>query len=460
MFDRRLRVLAAGAIATAICVLGGTAHQASGSPTPLSPQSVLDWNTHAWTLVSQAQHPREVTPPATRNLFQTEGLVYISYVQAAVYDAAVAIGGRYEPYGLSLFAPAGASADAAVAQAAHDILNYYLNDPSGPYLTSTQIATLDGWLASSLAAIPDGQAKTDGISVGKAAALGIEAIRSSDGRNGPEGAYGTGPLAAGDWQITPGPFTFAQTPWAGFMHPFVLRSTDQFRVRAPSNLNSDAWAKDYNETKTYGRVDSTVRTAAQTETAYFWNANVINQFNRAFRDVATQHDMDLVDAAHLLAAGDMVVTDGALACFNQKYTDLFWRPITAIQNEGANGTPGLDGNPKTVGDPTWTALLTTPNHPEWPSAHGCVTAAFTEVLAGLLKTKNVDVTIFGAQTGASSLTTSRQFADIDEIKDQIADARVWIGFHYRSSVTAGLKLGEQVAKWDLDHAFKKAKHSD
>ena len=168
--------------------------------------------------------------------------------------------------------------------------------------------------------------------------------------------------------------------------------------------------------------------------------------------------MDLVDAAHLLAAGDMVVTDSALACFNQKYTYLFWRPITAIQNEGASGTPGLDGNTKTVGDPTWAPLLTTPNHPEWPSAHGCVTSAFTEVLADVLKTRNVDVTIFGAQGGASSLTTSRQFADVDQIKDQIVDARVWIGFHYRSSVIAGLRLGEQVARWDLDHAFGEARH--
>ena len=192
MFDKRLRVLAAGAFAAAICVLGGTAHQASGSGTPLSPQSVLDWNTHAWTLISQAQHPREVTPPATRNIFQTEGLIYLSYVQAAVYDADVAIEGRYQPYGFSLFAPQGASPAAAVAAAAHDMLNYYVTEFPTIRRRRSMVSMQPRWRR-----IPDGQAKTDGISVGQAAALGVTAIRSNDGRNAPTRVYGNpGPRRA------------------------------------------------------------------------------------------------------------------------------------------------------------------------------------------------------------------------------------------------------------------------
>src|SRR5262249_4272978 len=215
-----------GAVVAAVVLLGtlaGSSQASHKTVLSLSPQTVLAWNMNAWTVVSQAQHPREVTPPATRSLFQTEGLLYMSYAQAAMYDAVVAIEGRYEPYGFSLFAPDGASPDAAVAQAAHDVLKYYL----GAMLTPAQVTTLDGWLASSLAGIPNGQSKTDGISVGQAAALGIEAIRADDGRDGPEGNFGTGPIAPGAWVLTPGPFNFAQTPWLARMHPFVLRSADQ-----------------------------------------------------------------------------------------------------------------------------------------------------------------------------------------------------------------------------------------
>jgi hypothetical protein len=225
----RVALLATLILALALLAGAGSSQAKHNSAAGLSPQVVLDWNANAVNLVLQAQHPREVTPPATRSLFQAEGSLYVSYVQAAVYNAAVAIGGRYEAYGYSLFAPNGASADAAVAQAAHDTLAYYLT----PMLTSAQIATLDGWLTTSLNAIPNSQAKTDGISVGKAAALGIEAIRSNDGRDGPQGNYGTGAIAPGAWVLTPGPFTFAQTPWLGSMHPFVLESADQFTSKAP-----------------------------------------------------------------------------------------------------------------------------------------------------------------------------------------------------------------------------------
>jgi hypothetical protein len=444
----KARVALSATLIVALGVLAGSSQAKHSSAAVLSPQAVLDWNANAVALVLQAQHPREVTPPATRSLFQAEGSLYVSYVQAAVYNAAVAIGGRYEPYGYSLFAPHGASANAAVAQAAHDVLTYYLASPLSPMLTPAQIATLDGWLNTSLTAIPDGQAKTDGISVGRAAALGIEAIRSNDGRDGAEGNYGTGAVAPGAWVLTPGPFTFAQTPWLGWMHPFVLESADQFKSKAPPALSSDKWAREFNETKAYGRVDSMVRTDDQKRTAYFWNANVTNQFNRELRDAAAQYDMDLVDAAHLLAAGDLAAEDAAMATWYSKYTYLFWRPLTAIRNAG------IDGNSKTAVASTWSPLITHPNHPEWPSAHGSVSGALTQVIAEVLGTKDVNITVWGGENGASTLTTSRHYDSINDIRDEVENARVWGGFHYRSSTDAGLKLGAKIAHWDLQHAFR------
>jgi hypothetical protein len=366
--------------------------------------------------------------------------MYLSYVQAAVYDADVAIEGRYQPYGFSLFAPPGASPAAAVAAAAHDMLAYEFPD---------QKAALDGLYATSLAGIPDGQAKTDGVSVGQAAAMGVIATRSNDGRNAPTPVYGTpGPVIPGQWQVVP-PATAAQTPWVGSMHPFLLRSASQFRPGPPPALNSWTFKRDLAETQAFGAKASTaqttlVRTQAQTDTAYFWNANVINQFNQALRDLATRHGMDLSETTHLLAMGDLVVTDAGIACFDAKYTYLFWRPYTAIRSA----------------DPDWLPLLNTPNHPEYPSAHGCVTGALTQVIATALGTNHVDVDIPGAQGGASTLTTTRHFQTVGDIDSQIIDARVWIGFHFRSSVSAGLDVGNQVASWTLKRYFRPVRHSD
>jgi hypothetical protein len=434
------------ALAAALVSASIAGHRASAAP--LSPQSALDWNTHAWTDISLAMHPREVTPPATRNLFQPEGFLYMTYVQAAVYNAVVAIEGRYQPYGFSLFAPDGASPDAAVAQAAHDTLSYYL----APWLTAAQVSQLDGWLSDSLAAIPDDQSKTDGVSVGRAAALGIIAIRTNDGRDGAEGNFGTGPVSPGVWVLTPGPFTFAQTPWLATMHPFMLQSTSQFRPGPPPSLHSSTYAHDLNEVKAYGSATSTVRSADQTKVAYFWNANAINQYNDAMRGVVTQHGLDLVDAARLLAQGNMTIEDAGMACWDAKYHYLFWRPITAIQNAG------IDGNPATDADPSWAPLLATPNHPEYPSAHGCVTGAFSEFLSRFLGTSHIDLTIKGAEGGATSLTATQHFDTTDDMRDQIVDARIWIGFHYRTSVEVGLDLGQKVASYDFRRNFRPVDH--
>ena len=234
-------------------------------------------------------------------------------------------------------------------------------------------------------------------------------------------------------------------------HPFVLESAGQFKAKAPPELSSDKWAKDFNETKAYSRAVSAVRTDDQKKTAYFWNGNVTNQFNRELRDAATQYDMDLVDAAHLLAAGDLAAEDAAMATWHSKYTYLFWRPQTAIQNAG------IDGNPKTAADSTWAPLITHPNHPEWPSAHGSVSGALTQVLAEVLGTKDVNITIWSGENGSAARTMSRHYDSIKDIREEVENGRVWGGFHYRSSVDAGLKLGEKVAHWDLQHAFRRAK---
>ena len=153
--------------------------------------------------------------------------------------------------------------------------------------------------------------------------------------------------------------------------------------------------------KTLGSATSTVRTPAQTAIGQFWNANVIEQYNRVFREVATQHNFDLVDAVRLLAMGNMVGSDAGITCMDSKYHYLLWRPVTAIRNADK------DGNTATDPSSTWSPLLTTPNHPEYPSAHGCVTAAVTDVLAATLKTTNINIDVPGATGGGTTLTTTR-----------------------------------------------------
>jgi hypothetical protein len=244
------------------------------------------------------------------------------------------------------------------------------------------------------------------------------------------------------WVFPPPPsLQYAQTPWLAFMQPWMLTSPAQFRTPPPPSLSSALYATDLNETRTYGAVTSAVRTPEQTAIAYFWNANVINQYNQTLRDVATQHGMDLVDTARLLGMGMMVTADAGIACWDSKYTYLFWRPITAIRND------------PTAPDPTWSPLLATPNHPEYPSAHGCVTSALAAVVAHALGTDTIDVTIPGAQGGATTLTTSQHFATVQELESQMVNARVWIGFHYRNSVVAGEGLGTAVADWALQRYF-------
>jgi len=398
----------------------------------------LDWNANAVAAIRAAT---VVDPAGTapRAIYQTEGLLYMSYVQAAVYDAATKIGHRYTPYHHFEVGAGNASIEAAVVAAAYNTLVYYLGDPGG---------TLTAKYQASIAALPDDQTTQRGIAVGQAAADDIEALRANDGRDAPTPVYGAGPLEPGQWVWAPPPsLQVAQTPWMATMEPFMLDSTSQFRAPPAPALSSPEYAADLNETELYGSATSAVRTPEETAIAYFWNANAVNQLNQTLQNVATQHNMDLLDTTRLLAAGNMVSTDAGMACFDSKYHYQLWRPITAIRNAD------IDGNPATIKDPNWTPLVTTPNHPEYPSQHGCITSALSRVLANAVGSTDIDATIPGATGGGTALTTSQTFATVDDLMTQLVNARVWIGFHYRHSVLAGENLGTAVANWELQRYF-------
>jgi hypothetical protein len=234
------------------------------------------------------------------------------------------------------------------------------------------------------------------------------------------------------------------------MQPFTLDRPSQFRAPAPPALTNAQFITDLNEVKAYGASNSSVRTSAQLAIAYFWNANVINQLNQTLRGVATQNGLDLVETVRLLAAGNMVSTDSGIACFDSKYHWSFWRPITAIR---------ADGNPA---DATWAPPVATPNHPEYPSQHGCITSAIGDVIATVLGTSNLNVTFPGAQGGATTLTTTQTFATGADLDAQLVNARVWLGFHYRNSVVKGEALGHSVAGWAMERFFlaKGDEHQD
>ena len=249
----------------------------------------------------------------------------------------------------------GTSAQAAAVAAAHEVLVTYV--PSAR-------ATLDAAYAASLAQIPDGKAKTQGIAFGIRAADSLIRLRAHDGRN--DRILFTRPPAPGVWRPTPPAFLPMSAPWLGFVTPLLVHSATQFAPPPPPALTSARYTRDFNEVKAFGSVTSTVRTAAQTSTAMFFSGNALVQYNAALRDQVTVRHLDIVDAARMFAAIDMSVADAVISVWRAKYDYGFWRPITAIN------LADTDGNPATAPDPDWVPLLTTPHYPEYPSGYNVV----------------------------------------------------------------------------------------
>jgi hypothetical protein len=369
--------------------------------------------------------------------FQGEAFLYLAYVSQAM-DRAANPGIRI-----------GQSSDAAVAEAAYDVLAHYF---------PAQVANLTALRDAALAAVPDGPAKRVGMVFGDLAAAHVLRERADDGLQMPVAStstFRTLPFGPGAWRLTPPAYAAPQTPWMGSMRPFILRSADQFLPHPPPSLQSGEWVDAFNEVKSLGAIDSSTRTAEQTAIATFWSANVNRQWGILVRDIATTKGLDVPESARWFAMVNVTLADAGIAFMNAKYHYLLWRPVTAIdpmsvKNDGFGPVPGFDdGNPLTHEQTGWRPLLPTPNHPEYPSAHATFTSAIAEVLTRFLGTSHIDVDVQGTPT----FGVARHFATADDLRNEVENARIWAGLHYRFSVEAGVALGRAVADYDLDHAF-------
>jgi hypothetical protein len=398
---------------------------ALASPPVARADAVLDWNGYAANaIVGGAGMP----PP--------RGLIRLAMVHVAIYDAVNAINGYpFTPYAVTPNVVTPASPEAATAAAAHDIL---------VALFPGQQAVLDTEYAASLALIPDGAAKTNGISVGQQVAAGVLSLRADDGRDAVVPyTPGTGP---GVWIPTPPGFLPAQAPEVAYVRPWALNSQSQFRAEPPPDLLSDTWARDYNETKSLGAANGSSRTPEQTDLARFVSDQPMLQWNRAWRGLSASRGLNLLDNARFFALLTTASSDALIACWDSKFFYNFWRPVTAIR---AGDT---DGNPQTERDPNWIAVVVTPNHPEYPAAHGCFSGASCETLAFFFGTDNFNFIMDSLVPGLTE--PIRHYTSFSQALQDILDARVYGGMHYRNSTQRGAIIGKQVSHFVTRHFFR------
>ena len=401
-------------------------------PTGAKADAVSDWSFIANTVV--------ITKAATR---PPASMIDFAYVHAAIYDAVNAIDGRYSVFTVvPSTAPTGASSEAATAAAAYTMLKA---------LYPGQKDFLDTVYANYLLSIPAGMAQTRGIAVGTEVAAAFIALRTGDGRNANVPyVFGSGP---GVYQVTPGappPPITPLFPWIAQMKPFTLESPSQFRADGPPNLTSAQWADDFNEVKAFGALNGSLRTPEQTAIGWFYVENPGAQVNRNIRQIAAAHSLSISDSARFFAQTYVSIADSLIACWDSKFYYNFWRPVTAIRNADS------DGNAATESDIYWTPLATTPPHPEYPAAHGCVTSALALSLENFFRDRQLNVTLTSTSVPGMPLA-ARTFARPHDMINEVIDARVYAGFHYRTSGVHGTVIGQKVARWVSKYYFLPAK---
>ncbi len=251
---------------------------------------------------------------------------------------------------------------------------------------------------------------------------------------------------------TPPAFLPAAAPETANVQPFALNSPSQFRAEPPPELTSETWARDYNEVKSLGAAIGSTRTPEQTDIGRFWSDQPILQWNRAWRNISIRHGLSLQDNARFFAVLATAAADAIIACWDSKYTYNFWRPVTAIR---AGDT---DGNPETERDPNWIGQVITPNHPEYPAAHGCFSGASTQTLKFFFGTDDFDFTVDSKIAGLTNPV--RSYSSFSQALDEVSDARVYGGMHYRNSTHKGGIIGKQVSRYVTTHFFLPSRGQD
>jgi hypothetical protein len=410
----------------------------AAAPRVSAADPVSDWSAIAKTVIVDPA-PMAARPGAAAN-------VDFAYVHAAIYDAVNAIDGRYSVFAVRPATnPSGASPAAATAGAAYTVLR-------AMFTTAAQQAYLDSQYGSYLSGILDGSAKTIGIAVGTEVAQAFLKLREGDGRNAVlPYVFGSGP---GVYQLTPGAPPPPATPtsqWIATMRPFTLSRQSQFRADGPPDLSSGQWADDYNEVKVWGAKTGSPRTQEQTDIGWFYTENPGAFVNRNLRGIAAAQHLETADSARFFAQTYITIADTFVACWESKFHYNFWRPVTAIR---AGDT---DDNDATDPDTLWEPLATTPNHPEYPSAHGCLTGAITYSIEDFFGTKKIETSFTSLSVPGAPGGVTHTFTRTQDILKEVVEGRIYGGMHYRTSVMHGIVMAHKVSHWVAKHHFQPVK---
>jgi hypothetical protein len=373
---------------------------------------VTDWDEKAVSVLQTGT----VAPPPTA--FRATAILHV-----AMFDAVNSIEPRYKPYKVRLPATPDTSKEAAAAAAAGAVLVKLVPDAA---------ADIQSTLTSYLATLPDGDSKSKGIKLGQEVAAKIPEIREKDGAS-----------TADAYRPKTKPGVYIPTPitvgWAfANVTPFALASASQFRAKPPPSLKSAEWARDYNEIKDLGAKNSTKRTARQTEDARFWLLVGPRAYNPLPRQIVIAKNMDVLDSARFMALFSVAAADAMIAVFDAKYKYEFWRPITAIRNGD------IDGNPATERDASWQPIDVTPMHPEYPCAHCILSSSVAATIEGLLGSEEIpEVSL----TSPFVPGVTHHFTNLRAYTDEVANARICAGFHYRFSTVAGREMGQKIGAY-------------
>lgn len=383
---------------------------------------VTDWN-----LITVNATNTAPARPGPSNLLD------VAAVQLAVYDAIQAYAHDYQPYCTNITNASG-SPEAAAARAAYDVLKARLTSVD-------QAAFIDAAYVNYLTA--HGISPMDeGNATGAAAAACIIAIRAND--NSFPAGYPPfiGGTELGQWRPTSAGTSMA-TPWLAFVTPYTINSPSQFRPGPPPALDSPEYTRAYNEVKSIGSAGSTTRTAEQTDMGNFWNLNYQVVLNRMLRDLSTEHIGNISDSSRFFALTSSSTADAIIAAWDSKREYYFWRPSTAIQNGD------IDGNPNTEGDAGWTPLIPNPPYPDYTSGANVVMAASTRAAQLFFGENNMTVVVTKTPGGPS-----RTFSKFSAVRDEVVEARIYGGIHFRFADVLARKQGEHIAQWANGHFFR------